>query len=287
MVIGDVGQDAWEEIDYAPRAKDTVGGGGANYGWNCREGTAAGPLPPNQDPQCSSPPAGGFLAPAFEYPHIDPGGGAAYGCAIIGGYVVRDSSLGDLYGRYLYADLCTGDIRSLSLEDPFATDRSELLHVDSPNSFGEDSCGRIYVASGSGAVDRLVGASPSGGCSSPSQPVHPPGPPPDLRAGSFVRVSAIRRVVRHGGTAFITAWVTPCTQKRKGDPVHLRRDGRPNGTKALDRACAAHFHPRVRRRTTFTVFSTGTDDFQPATSRGLTIRAVHHRIRVPHFPSLP
>ena len=35
------------------------------------------------------------------------------GCAIIGGYVVRDSRLRSLFHRYVYGDFCTGKVRSL------------------------------------------------------------------------------------------------------------------------------------------------------------------------------
>jgi hypothetical protein len=66
-----------------------VGGAGANYSWNCREGLIAGPgndLPPGE---CAAATAS-FTDPVFDYPHEDPGGGAAHGCAVIGGYVVLD-----------------------------------------------------------------------------------------------------------------------------------------------------------------------------------------------------
>ena len=52
MLIGDVGQGLVEEVDYAPPGAP----GGANYGWNCFEGTLAGPGPPFTDPECATPP---------------------------------------------------------------------------------------------------------------------------------------------------------------------------------------------------------------------------------------
>ncbi|MQA75555.1 MAG: hypothetical protein GEU88_14650 [Solirubrobacterales bacterium] len=163
LLIGDVGQGAWEEVDYAraPRA-----GAGVNYGWDCREGRH--PLEPAGCPAASR-----LTDPILEYPHPP-------GVAITGGYVARDPSLGDVYGRYLYADLAVGQIRSLVPGLPDAIgDRAEGLGVPSPVSFGEDSCGRLYVVSLLGPVERLVGATPSAcvGASSPS----PPGaasPPP-------------------------------------------------------------------------------------------------------------
>jgi Glucose / Sorbosone dehydrogenase len=270
MVIGDVGQSQREEIDYAPFP--ALGGGG-DYGWNCMEGSLAGPLP--SDPQCLTPPSAGFVDPVFDYPHTDPGNGAAFGCAIIGGYVVRDLSLSGLYGRYLYTDLCTGDIRSLNLGNPFPSDSPTGLHVDDPNSFGEDSCGRIYVASGNGGVYRLQGATPPLNCP----------PPPAEESGlqsAYVRIKAERRKVQRNRTAFIMVWVSPC-EDRKGQPVRLFRGRKPAGTKYLDRACSAHFTPRVPHRSTFTAFAPGNDSFLPATSRHLGIKTARHLRR----PALP
>ena len=133
LLLSDVGAETWEELNYAP----LVGGlgRGANYGWNCREG---------RHPYAGAPATctgfAGSTDPSFEYSH------ASGGCSLIGGYIARDPSLGDLYGRYVYADLCQGQIRSFSL--PAASgDRAEGLRVYAPHSFGEDSCGRLYAAS--------------------------------------------------------------------------------------------------------------------------------------------
>ncbi len=155
LLIGDVGQNLHEEIDYAPAA--TGHGLGANFGWSCREGLSpyAG-----SDPACAT--ASGFTDPILDYPHSDPGGGAPYGCSITGGYVVRDASLPSLYGRYIYADFCGGALRSLTPALPAATDdRDEGLSVGNPQSFGEDACGRVYVAESSGTVARLTGDAPA------------------------------------------------------------------------------------------------------------------------------
>ena len=163
MVIGDVGQEAREEVDLAPAGPlGQIGGEGANYGWNCREGFIAGPGDDLPGEQCETT---SFVEPVFDYPHTDPGGEKAHGCAIIGGYVVRDRSLGSLYGRYIYTDLCVGEIRSLllpsQLGEKATDDRPEGLSVSSPVSFGEDSCRRLYVVSIEGEVSRLVGPEPA------------------------------------------------------------------------------------------------------------------------------
>ena len=150
LVIGDVGEVSHEEVDLSPAS--TGGGRGANYGWPCREGFSAGPG------GCG----GSFVNPVFDYPHVDPGGNVANGCAIIGGYVYRGSQAPEIAGRYLYADLCTAQLRSLELAHPFSTDRAEgaLGALGNARSFGEDaSCG-LYVMNTS-TVFRIVGSASS------------------------------------------------------------------------------------------------------------------------------
>jgi hypothetical protein len=259
--IGDVGQGKREEVDFA--AAPGLGQG-ANYGWNCMEGSLPGPA---TDPQCAEN-AGKFVPPVFEYPHSDPGNGGAHGCAIIGGYVVRGPGMGSLYGRYLYGDLCEGDIRSFSPSAPALTDRSEGLHIGSLNSFGQDSCGRLYAISGDGPVYRLVG-SEGGSCT--------PGTPSPGLAGSFIAIRAVSRKVKRHRRGLITTWVTPCPGRR-GDPVTLWRGRRKLGTRYLDRACSAHFRPRINRRSSFRATVKGDSAYLPAISRRLTLKPVRrHR----------
>ena len=137
LIIGDVGQDTLEEVDYVPQG----GGRGANFGWSAFEGT---------DRFNTDQTAPNAVPPIFEYSHD-------HGCSITGGYIVRDRTLSALYGRYIYADFCAGDLRSLVPAIPHARDdRSLGLHVSSPSSFGEDEEGHIYVASLDGPVYRLV-----------------------------------------------------------------------------------------------------------------------------------
>jgi glucose/arabinose dehydrogenase len=146
IAIGDVGQSGFEEVDYEPGPN---AGRGDNFGWDCREGRHPHS---GADPACAG--VTSFTEPIFEYSL------AGANCAITGGYVVRDQSLGDLYGRYVYADYCAGAIRSLVPAVPDASDdRSEGLQVANPSSFGEDACGRLYVVSHQGPVYRFVGAS--------------------------------------------------------------------------------------------------------------------------------
>jgi glucose/arabinose dehydrogenase len=143
IAIGDVGQNQFEELDYT-----TVGrADGANFGWDALEGFSK-----YTDENSGTPDPGGTAKPIFAYPHSRGGS-----CSIIGGYVVRDRRLAGLRGRYVYADLCEGQLRSLVPHLKRASgDRRLGLQVSSPSSFGEDQQHRLYVTSLEGPVYRLV-----------------------------------------------------------------------------------------------------------------------------------
>lgn len=143
LTIGDVGQNRFEELDYTTVAAAA----GANFGWDALEGRT-----PYSEENGDTPDPGGTVKPVFVYSHDRDGS-----CTIIGGYVVHDRSLPALAGRYVYADLCEGDLRSLVPHRGRAGgDRQLGLHVDSPSSFGEDLAGHVYVTSLEGPVYRLV-----------------------------------------------------------------------------------------------------------------------------------
>jgi Glucose / Sorbosone dehydrogenase len=266
LTIGDVGQNNREEVDYAAAPNR---GGGANFGWNCREGFIEGPA---SDEGCSSAPADAFTEPIFDYPHEQPEGDGAYGCAIIGGYVGRDANLGDLDGRYVYGDHCVGEIRSFVPSLPFAGgDRPEGAEVEGLDSFGEDSCGRLYAVSEEGQVYRLVG---SGGAACPVA-----APPP--LAPSYVGIRAASRRVLRNHRAYISVWVNPC-EGRQGDPVTLWRGARTLGTRHLDRVCTARFRPRISRRWGFHATVRPDARYDAATSRTLTVKPRHRHRRRHH-----
>jgi glucose/arabinose dehydrogenase len=143
IAIGDVGQNQFEELDYATVAAAS----GANFGWDALEGFA-----PYEDENSGTADPGDTTQPILAYPHSRDGS-----CSIIGGYVVRDRALPSLYKRYVYADLCEGQLRSLVPHLKRASGERKLgLAVDSPSSFGEDDAHHLYVASISGPVFRLV-----------------------------------------------------------------------------------------------------------------------------------
>jgi glucose/arabinose dehydrogenase len=138
LTIGDVGQNKFEEIDFA--RKGTAAG--ANYGWKGYEGFRR---------YSSTAVNGTYDPPVLVRSHT------SGFCAIIGGYVVRDRSLGSLYGRYLYGDNCNSGIYSAKLRTGHATHSRTLpFRVQGLSSFGEDSRGRIYLTTLGGGVYRLA-----------------------------------------------------------------------------------------------------------------------------------
>ena len=135
--IGDVGQSAWEEIDWLPDG--TVCG--ANLGWPIKEGTHA-----NRSAE-----APGTIAPVFETSHIDGN------CAIVGGYVYRGKKIPDLVGSYLFGDNCNPSIRALRIDDNGVVTLERDLGIDATalSSFGEGNDGELYVLSLTGGLSRI------------------------------------------------------------------------------------------------------------------------------------
>ena len=138
LVIADVGQDAFEEIDFARRGR----GRGANYGWDKFEGRSR---------------YSGGRAPGHVRPRVVKSHDSGW-CSITGGYVVRDRALRSLYGRYVYGDLCRSGVRSVKLgrSGGASGDRSAGVSVGNLVSFGEDARGHVYAVSLSGRVYRLT-----------------------------------------------------------------------------------------------------------------------------------
>lgn len=130
MYIADVGQDAWAEIDFEAAGST----GGKNFGWRCYEGDH-----PYNLNGCGS--IGDYEGPIYEYAH-----GPNSPCSITGGYVYRGCKYADLYGKYIYADYCSGDIWTLSNENGnwVNEDTNNTISTDW-SSFGEGADGTIYI----------------------------------------------------------------------------------------------------------------------------------------------
>jgi len=143
LMIGDVGQGAFEEVDVGLASRH----GGENYGWNVMEGN-----------HCFDPPAGcssaGLTLPVVEYSHGD-------GCSITGGYVYRGCRMPGYQGTYFYGDYCTALVRSFRFQNGAAADQRDWTSalsrgVDAISSFGVDADGEIYILDHTGEIYRIV-----------------------------------------------------------------------------------------------------------------------------------
>jgi glucose/arabinose dehydrogenase len=145
--IGDVGQNEVEEIDWLPAEDGVDAGRGANLGWNEMEGDV--PFEDGVEPDDHTP-------PVLTYRHADGG------CSVTGGHVYRGTAITGLYGAYLYADYCIGELRALTLdrETGEVLDDAALLAepLSQPVSFAEDAAGEHYVLLQSGRLLRLTPA---------------------------------------------------------------------------------------------------------------------------------
>ncbi|MDA1193636.1 MAG: PQQ-dependent sugar dehydrogenase [Planctomycetota bacterium] len=132
---GDVGQNAWEEIDIL-----TAGG---NYGWNAREGHEAFRRGVKQKD---------MIDPVVSHPVQE-------ARSITGGYVYRGSAVPSLQGAYVYADYATGWMWALRWSGSAVTQQMRLGRGGPVSSFGEDGKGELLFASFDG---RLYGFAPVG-----------------------------------------------------------------------------------------------------------------------------
>ena len=137
--IGDVGQNAAEEIDRV----DPVADAGANLGWNVMEASQC-----FSQPNCST---DGLTLPVAEY-------GRDLGCSVTGGYVYRGEAIGDLRGWYLFSDYCTGMLFGVPSDAEGVIGPRMLLDTGvSVSTFGEGPDGELYVADlGGGTIYRIV-----------------------------------------------------------------------------------------------------------------------------------
>ncbi|GMV87204.1 MAG: hypothetical protein AMXMBFR81_01350 [Chthonomonas sp.] len=150
MLMGDVGQNQWEEVNYEP-----FGAGGRNYGWRMREGAHSTGLTGS----AYTP----WVDPIVEYSH-------AVGGSITGGFVYRGNALGpDFYGRYFFADYISGRVWSVFVDvDPatgegsasdlreHTSDLTTGTSIGNVSSFGVDRSGELFIVGYGGTVYRLA-----------------------------------------------------------------------------------------------------------------------------------
>jgi glucose/arabinose dehydrogenase len=142
LYIGDVGQGAWEEIDFLPRRSRGL----ENFGWDVFEGNHQFE---DKDPN----PRGRLIPPITEY-SLSEGN-----CSVIGGFVYRGENIPAARGHYFYGDYCSGFVWSLAVRDGKATDQKRHpFQLEGLSSFGEDVRGELYLVSLGGEVFRLAPA---------------------------------------------------------------------------------------------------------------------------------
>lgn len=134
MWTGDVGQNAYEEIDIIEK--------GGNYGWNTMEGN-----------HCFEPKSGcdrsGLKMPIYEY-------GRSEGISITGGFVYRGPTVKDLTGKYIYADYATRRVWALDHSGNSNPTNALLLEADfNISSFGVDQNDELYLCGFDGEIYKL------------------------------------------------------------------------------------------------------------------------------------
>ena len=140
LYIGDVGQSAYEEINFQVSGSP----GGENYGWPIMEGLHCYPA----DQPCDRI---GLVSPIGEYDH-------GQGCSVTGGYVYRGRAFPLLSGVYVFGDYCSGRIWGMIRDEDGQWQTAPLAQADvALSSFGEDEAGELYVVDmAAGALLRLT-----------------------------------------------------------------------------------------------------------------------------------
>ncbi len=162
IIIGDVGQNLWEEINWNTW-EETRGG---NFGWRIMEGNHCY----NPEEFCDTT---DLILPIHEYPNnaaymkilIGMDDKEATGCSVTGGYVYRGNENKNLWGSYIFGDYCTGRIWSFRLKGDkpvaFKNLRKELKKHSTElplfiSSFGEDNSGELYVVDYLGSIYKFI-----------------------------------------------------------------------------------------------------------------------------------
>ena len=133
--IADVGQNLIEEVSVVDWKA-----GNPNFGWSIAEGFSC-----FEAETCETE---GLTPPVYDYPHAE-------GCSVTGGVVYRGASMPELAGQFLFADYCTGWVRSV--------DRSGAVREWFPagtfsgvSGFGVDGAGEVYVTTVGGSIFGLA-----------------------------------------------------------------------------------------------------------------------------------
>jgi glucose/arabinose dehydrogenase len=139
LLVADVGQDLWEEVDLI------ISGG--NYGWRIMEGNH--PYDPNLATNLNIS-LDSLVYPIFEYSHD-------VGHSIIGGYVYRGSESPNAVGSYVFGDWSTSFLQPRGKIYYLTENPSGIWNLNEFNlkkgqplnrfilGFGEDETGELYM----------------------------------------------------------------------------------------------------------------------------------------------
>jgi glucose/arabinose dehydrogenase len=182
MWIGDVGQNAFEEINRCN--KDSLVG--VNYGWRCYEGNA-----PYNTSGCGD--ISNYKFPVVTYP--------TSGSSIVGGTVYRGETYLSMKGYYLAVDFYTSNLFKIKF-DSLTYSYNISTQAISPNTisdFGETENGEFYVTSlNSGNVYRVQSNGPiqytftgNGNWTNPANWSNNMVPPSNSLTGSIIDIRPI------------------------------------------------------------------------------------------------
>ncbi|MFN0204795.1 MAG: PQQ-dependent sugar dehydrogenase [Planctomycetota bacterium] len=159
LIIGDVGQNQIEELDYQPANHVPALGQARNYGWRCMEGNNQTNLG-----GCNYPnPYPNMIAPFHVYNH-------GVGVSLTGGALYRGCQIPDLRGSYFFGDYVSAQIFSLKYDGTTVTNLTNRTAQLAPGggmgistivNFGEDAHGELYICDlGGGEVFKIVPVTP-------------------------------------------------------------------------------------------------------------------------------
>lgn len=142
MYLADVGQNAYEEINFQPAGSK----GGQNYGWRCYEG--------NHDfnkKDCKD--KDQYVSPAIEYDHSN------NRCSVTGGFVYRGDREPSLDGKYIYGDFCSGELFYAEKHQDTWKQTVAASTDHAISTFGQDVKGELYYADlNTGTIYRITDA---------------------------------------------------------------------------------------------------------------------------------
>lgn len=212
MWIGDVGQNAREEVNFAPAGAT----GHINYGWRCFEGHISTPGVADCTPV-------DYVKPVFDYPNPDSGQ------AVTGGYVYRGTEYPTFYGRYIATDVYSDYIFILSPNGSGGFDStSQASAIGTIVAFGEGEDGTLYAVSQ--ATNTLYKVVASGGSVLPVSLIGFSGSAGnafnDLKWKTAAEINTARFNIEYSkdGAVFINAGTVAATRSTTGSSYTYRHN---------------------------------------------------------------